>query len=103
MGKRFDSTVMKRCRHDRKEWDLCGCPWRYHVTHQKRKYRGKIPGAVTFADARSAYALIAARIRNRQSPFEALPPSGITVAQLGDEWLSLPRDRKPSAIGSYRD
>src|SRR5260370_42611778 len=106
--RRLDSTVRKRCRHARSEWELCGCPWYYHVTHgtyttkagrvRDRKHRGKIPGVATLEDARKAYALLAARIRNGQAPFEVVQATGLSVAQLGEEWLSLPRGRKASVV-----
>lgn len=98
-----DGHVTKRCKHDRKDWDLCGCPFYYYVTHGGRKFRGKVPGVASMQEARTAYALIAARVRNGQPPLDPQPKVDVTVRQLGEEWLKLPRDRKPSTIEFYGD
>jgi integrase len=96
--------VRKRCAHDSKEWDLCACPWFFAVTHQGKRQRGKILGVTNERDARTAYQLIVARVRNGQPPFDPVAVTdGLTVAQLGDDWLNLPRDRKPSVIDGYRE
>jgi integrase len=93
----------KFCSHARREWDLCACAWFYTVTHQGQRQRGKIPGARSEDEAKRAYNLIAARVRAGQPAFEPVAPAdGPTVKALGDEWLSLPRDRKASVIDSYR-
>lgn len=98
-----DSLVRKRCRHSEAEWDLCGCSFHYHLTFERIKFRGIIPGAVDLADARKKYALIGARVRNHQP---ALAPTttadGLTVGPLGEDWLSEPRGRKASMIETYR-
>jgi len=100
-----DGSVTKRCRHDRTDWDLCGCPFYYYVTHRGRKHRGKIPGVASMEQARTAYALIAANVRNGRAPLAGFAPAGdgLTVSQLADEWLSAKRDRKDSTIDAYRD
>jgi hypothetical protein len=100
----FDG-LRKRCRHDRKEWDLCACPWFFAVTHDGKRHRGKVPGPVTTErDARRVYQLIVGRVRNNQPAIEPVAPAnGLTVAQLGEDWLSLPRDRKASVVDGYRD
>jgi integrase len=98
----FDG-VRKRCKHDQKDWDLCKCSWFYAFTHQKVRRRGPIPNVTNEADARNAYQLICARIRNGQPAFEAAPATGTTIKDLGEDWLSLDRNRKPTAIRSYRD
>jgi integrase len=99
----FDG-LRKRCRHARKEWNLCACPWFYAVTHQGVRHRGKIPKATTEADARTAYQLLAARVRAGLPAFEPeVAIDSTTVEALGTEWLSLPRGRKASVIDGYRD
>ena len=45
-----------------------------------------------------------ARVENGQKPVDpVVATEGLTVAELGDDWLSLPQDRKESVIDSYRD
>ncbi len=100
----IDLVPFNLSRKGRTEWELCSCPWFYDVTINYEKKRGKIPGATTLDEARTKYQLIAARLRNGQPAFEPVDPTptGITVSQLGDEWLRLPRKRKPSVIETYR-
>jgi integrase len=102
---KLDSLVRKRCRHSPFEWDLCSCSWFFHVTHERKKYGGVIPDVVSHDEARKKYQLIAANIRNGRPGLQGLtqPADGMTVAQLSEEWLSMPRDRKQSTIDSYRD
>lgn len=100
----FDG-LRKRCRHPRAEWSLCACAWFFAVTHDGKRHRGKVPGPVTDERAaRSAYQLIVGRVKNGLAPVEPVAATdGLTVAQLGEDWLSQPRDRKPSVIDGYRE
>jgi integrase len=103
-GPVYDSLVKKRCSHPQSDWELCACAWHYHVTHQGKKFRNPIPDATTYDDAKKKYQTIAANIRNGRAPLHGFTAAGdgLTVAQLGEDWLDLPRGRKPTTIASYR-
>jgi integrase len=104
-NRKFDG-VRKRCKHPRKEWVICACPWFFAVIHQGKRHAGKIPGATNEAEARSAFKLIVGRVENGLPAIEPQAPAvidGLTVEQLGVDWLSKPRDRKASVIDGYRD
>jgi integrase len=110
----YDSLVCKRCGCDDRDWETCHHAWHYHVTFGTYttkagkkaacKFRGTIPDATTIEDARKKYSTIVANIQNGRPPLETLlkPTEGLTVAQLGEDWLALPRGRKPTTIDSYR-
>src|SRR5687767_4915975 len=99
----YDSLVSKRCRHPEQDWILCACGWFYHVTHgtyiakngkvHAKKHRGKIPDVRTHEEAKKAFALIAARIKNGLPAIESKPVDGITVAQVAKDWLSTHRGK----------
>jgi integrase len=94
--------VLKRCQHADKE--LCACSWHYAVQHDERKFRGIIPGVTSKEEALAAYALIVGRVKNGLPAIvETASSSTLSVEELAEEWLSLPRDRKASTRGFYRD
>lgn len=101
----YDSLVKKRCGHPQSDWELCACAWHYHVTHNQKKFRNPIPDATSYDDAKKKYQTIRANIQNGRPPLHgfASPGDGLTVAQLGEDWLKLPRGRKPTTITSYQD
>lgn len=101
---RQDSLVNKRCRHSEADRELCGCPFYYYVTHEKKKFRDKILGASTWDEARTKYALIAARIRNGQPAVEPeLPANTQTVKDAVEEWQRTDERRKDSTKAMYRN
>jgi integrase len=96
--------VLKRCKHSTRDRELCAHAWHYAVQHLEKKHRGLIPGATSREEALAAYQLIAARIRNGLAAFEpAAVEAGLTVEELGTDWLALPRDRKASTRSFYAD
>lgn len=116
--KTFSSLICKRCSHAQSEWELCSHHWFFHITHglaivqdgprkgktTPRKYRGTIPNATTYVAAKAAYAQIVANVKAGRAALDgfAQPTEGYTLASLGEEWLSVARDRKASGIASHR-
>jgi integrase len=116
MSKReYDSLIRKRCSHPESEWELCPHDWSYHVTcgtyvtekgkTTARKFRGPIPDARSYDDAKKKYASIAANIRNGRPALHGLaqPCEAMTVQQGVVDWLAHTRGRKDSTIQMYRD